>query len=309
MGILCWAIWILWFYDNIAWRWDWVDFFLAILMIILWLIFLPFTYSRQEKLWWASIYTIEFLPVIMFLIFIPHTFSLLQTIFQGDFTLTFIEIINVIIVISRRATFLPKQKISRKKFQNKNFSSLWRKRIFITLIVGWITAIIIDLSTSNNFSSTLIENEDWSFSVAIENNNSNQTCLGNQQKIQNDDRIDAYITTSEIPQKWKTTQNTFTTTEILGLSYYIEWKSDTQQYYINREICNLDTNQTIEKIMSDGWLPIEEIFPGADGWLWGNTSPFNNIKHYEPWNYSLNIFTSNDDKNWQLVKKLWFTLD
>jgi len=291
---------ILGFYDNFYMRF-WSDFFLSIFLLILWLCFLPFTYHCQEKLFWKSLFSASLFTSTMFLVFMISSFSLLLSIFQWDFIITVRSVIYFLIILLRRSSVLPVTVVKRKKYVWKNVFLL-RKWIFIFFIVFSLSALTFDLVPYLNWSSSSETNDKW---YTISQQNNSKHCYASKQKLHSDDRISAYIA---LPNNWwKVEQDSFSIEGIKALDYFIEWKSIDKQYYFNREVCNTTKDETVLSIMYAGWMPVEEIYPGAEGGSIGNISSFSNLD-FEIWDYALNIFISDNDSDRSFVKTLSFSV-
>ena len=281
----------MWIYDNIVWWWAWADLFISLIMFVFWFLFFPFSFAWQKQLFWASFNTLGLFTIIMFFVFTGITFSVLQEIFQWDFMFTIWSILAVILVLFWWAILIPKSSLLLTKHLWIRFSMLRNQWIFIVFIV----VFSVDIIWISHSSSS------------IDYNGTTSVCLWSELKLHSDDRIDVYITSAwvDAPQEWRVDKSSFSIGEFEGLSYYIEWEAYKEQYYFNREICNLDTQNPNMSIMYDWGMPVEEMYPGADSWFSSNISQFDN-RDFVAWNYALNVFVSDDDKNWSLAKVLNF---
>jgi len=301
------GIWILFtltamlgFYDNFYMRF-WSDFFLSIFLLILWLWFFPFTYRLQEKLFWKSLFSASLFTSTMFLVFIISSFSILLSVFQWDLTITIRSVLYFLTILLWRSSVLPITVVKRKKYVWKNISLL-RKWIFIFFIVFGLSALTFDLVPYLNWSSNSETNDKW---YTISQQNNSKHCYASKQKLHNDDRISAYIA---FPNNgWKVEQDSFSIDDVKALDYFIEGKSTDKQYYFNREVCNTTKDTTILPIMYAGWMPVEEIYPGAEWGSVNNMSSFSNLD-FEIWDYALNIFVSDNDSDRSFVKTLSFSV-
>lgn len=155
------------------------------------------------------------------------------------------------------------------------------------------------------FSIDIIWISNSSSSIDYDGNSS--VCLWSESKLHSDDRIDVYITDSNTTDGIRLDKDIFSIEELSELYYSIKWQKDKDQYYFSREICNLDTNKSLLD-MFDGWIQIDSHYPGSNWGYWGNISSFSN-RSFDSWNYALNVFVSDDDKSWRLVKVLEFNVE
>jgi len=303
IGILFLLIAGIGFYDNL-YLWFWSDFFLSLLFLLLWLCFFPFSYSLQKKYLGKSVFTADLFTVIMFLIFIFSSFSLLMSIFQRDLTINLRSIIYLLIILLWRSFVLPITAKKWKKYVWKNILAR-RKRIFVFFIAFSVVIFFVELFSFFNSADDyyLGWNETQSLST---NETHSKQCFASKQKLRNDNNIDVYFT--QLNHEWKIDQKTFDVDNMENMEYYIEWKSTDKKYYFNWEICNTDKNEVVLSIMYDGWMLVDEIYPGADWWFVGNSSSFKNLE-FERWNYAINVFVSNDDSSWKFVKTLSFDVE
>jgi len=292
---------ILGFYNNFFMRF-WSDFFLSLLLLILWLGFFPFTYSLQESLFGESLFSASLFTSTMVLVFVFSSFSLLMSVFQRDFIINVWSVIYSLIVLLRRSSVLPITAAKRKIYVWKNLI-LRRNGIFISFLVFSITIFTYDMVRYANWSLDLwYKTENY---ISVDEQATSNHCYASKQKLDNDDRIDVYI--SRPNNWWKVDQSSFSIYDIQQLEYYILWQSTNKQYYFNREICDISHDKPVLSIMYDGGMPVDEIYPGAIGGSVGNTSSFDNLD-FEMWDYAINVFVSDNDSDRYFAKTLSFVV-
>ncbi len=299
LGIFFSIIGIISLYNNfVRWR-SWFDLIIAILMLFLWFCFFPFSYSWQERVFGSSLFNVTPFTATMFGVFIGLTISIFQEIFQWDFEFTIWTSISLIIVVLWWSLIVPVTRHQRQKHLGHHSILLWRKIIFFVFVLWGSIGFVINISHSNSWSSSIAWTDTY--------HNHYSVCWSTHVQTHPDNNIDVYITNSEIPAEWKITTNTFSPKELAGLQYYIEGQSSKKPYYFSREICNLDTHQSLLD-MFDGWIQVDAIGPDTVAWQMGNLSPFSTIV-FKTWHYSLNVFSSEDNNHRQLVKTIEFSVE